>query len=87
MADMAIPGRTPGPNAASLAPGFGAPAKQDARHRDLEGVVARALSAARASGRDYVTQNDAAARAVMAVRPDLTFTEANHAVDWVRDHA
>jgi hypothetical protein len=50
-------------------------------------VVSRALSAARACGRDYVGQSDAATRAVLAVRPDLTFTEANRAVDWVRDHA
>ncbi len=87
MANMSIPGRTPGPIGASLAPTFGAPSSQESLHRDLQGVVSRALSAARACGRDYVGQSDAATRAVLAVRPDLTFTEANRAVDWVRDHA
>ncbi len=86
MANMSIPGRTPGPRGASLAPTFGAPINQDSLHRDLQGVVSRALSAARACGRDYLGQTEAAARAVLAVRPDLTFTEANRAVDWVRDH-
>jgi hypothetical protein len=86
MANMAIPGRTPGPGGASLAPTFGAPTSQGSLHRDLQGVVSRALSAARSSGRDYLGQTEAAARAVMAVRPDLTFSEANRAVDWVRDH-
>ena len=86
-ANMSIPGRTPGPTGASLAPTFGAPTSPEFLHRDLQGVVSRALSAARATGRDYISQNDAAARAVMAVRPDLTFSEANRAVDWVRDHA
>lgn len=86
MANLSIPGRTPAPSGASLAPTFGAPAQQEFLHRDLQGVVVRALSAARSSGRDYLGQNDAAARAVMAVRPDLTFSEANRAVDYVRDH-
>ena len=87
MAHMSSPGLTPGPGGASVAPAFGVSNQQASLHRDLQGVVARALSAARSSGRDYLGQTDAAARAVMAVRPDPTIGEANRAVDWVRDHA
>jgi hypothetical protein len=55
-------------------------------HHDLQGVVARALRSARATGRDYLGQTEAAARAVVAVRPDLTLSQAMVAVNWLRDH-
>jgi hypothetical protein len=54
--------------------------------QDVQGVVKRALSAARAAGRDYVGQTEAAARAVAAVRPDLSLQDAVWAVNWLRDH-
>lgn len=54
---------------------------------DLRGVVARAISSARAAGYDYMGQNRAAAAAVAAVRPDLTPRQALDAVTRVRDFA
>lgn len=54
---------------------------------DLRGVVARAVSSARAQGFDYMGQNRAAAAAVSAVRPDLTPRQALDAVTRVRDFA
>jgi hypothetical protein len=53
---------------------------------DLRGIVARTVSSARASGRDYVGQCHMAAQAVMAVRPDLSAREAFAAVARLRDH-
>ena len=53
--------------------------------RDLEGVVARSINGARAAGRDYTAQTRAAASAVQAVRPDLTFGQAIDAVERLRD--
>lgn len=52
---------------------------------DLRGVVDRAVSGARATGRDYVGQCHTAAAAVMAVRPDLSAREAFEAVTRLRD--
>lgn len=54
---------------------------------DVRGIVARAVSSARAQGRDYVGQCRAAAAAVMAVRPDLTSHQAFDAVTRLRDSA
>lgn len=53
---------------------------------DLRGIVDRAVSSARASGRDYVGQCHMAVQAVMAVRPDLSPREAFDAVTRLRDH-
>ncbi len=53
---------------------------------DLRGIVDRAVSSARACGRDYVGQCHMAAQAVMAVRPDLTPRQAFDAVTHLRDH-
>ena len=81
---MAIPGRTIAESTpAILAAAFGS---QSVPHHDLQGVVDRALRSARATGRDYVGQTYAAARAVVAVRPDLTMSQAMLAVNWLRDH-
>ncbi len=52
---------------------------------DLGGIVGRTVVRARALGRDYMSQNRAAAMAVMAVRPDLSFGEALDAVERLRD--
>jgi hypothetical protein len=52
--------------------------------RDLEGIVARTVRSARAQGRDYMAQSRAAAAAVMAVRPDLSFGQALDAVEHLR---
>ncbi len=54
---------------------------------DLEGIIARTLGAARAQGRDYMSQSRAAAIAVLAVRPDLSFGQALDAVSRIRDIA
>lgn len=53
---------------------------------DLRGIVDRAVSSARACGRDYVGQCHMAAQAVMAVRPDLSAREAFDAVTRLRDN-
>ena len=53
--------------------------------RDVHGIVTRAVSAARATGRDYVAQSHAAAAAVIAVRPDLSMGDALDAVMRLRD--
>lgn len=53
---------------------------------DLRGIIDRAVSSARASGRDYVGQCHMAAQAVMAVRPDLSAREAFDAVSRLRDN-
>jgi len=52
---------------------------------DLRGIVSRAVSTARATGRDYMAQSRAAAVAVTAVRPDLTLGQALDAVMRLRD--
>ncbi|MBL8631189.1 MAG: hypothetical protein JNM81_16265 [Rhodospirillaceae bacterium] len=43
---------------------------------DVRGIVARTLSLAKSLGRDDLTQTRAAALAVIAVRPDLTLSQA-----------
>ncbi|MBY0509814.1 MAG: hypothetical protein K2P94_06640 [Rhodospirillaceae bacterium] len=53
--------------------------------RDLDGIIARTLLRARAAGRDYMSQDRAAAMAVMAVRPDLSLGQALEAVTRARD--
>jgi hypothetical protein len=52
---------------------------------DVRGIINRAVSSARAQGRDYVGQCHAAAAAVIAVRPDLSPREAFDAVTRLRD--
>ncbi len=52
--------------------------------RDLEGIVARTVTRARAAGRDYMSQSRAAAAAVLAVRPDLSLGQALDAVERLR---
>ena len=52
--------------------------------RDLEGIVARTVTRARAAGRDYMSQSRAAATAVLAVRPDLSLGQALEAVERLR---
>lgn len=81
---MDISGRTTAES--TLATAFGSVTGHNGTHHDLQGVVDRALGSARASGRDYLGQTDAAARAVVAVRPDLTMSQATLAVNWLRDH-
>jgi hypothetical protein len=52
---------------------------------DVRGIILRAVTSARAAGRDYVGQCHAAAAAVIAVRPDLSLREAFDAVTRLRD--
>ncbi len=77
---MATPQVSYGPAAVPFARVMGAPAMSD-----LRGIVDRAVSGARATGRDYVGQCHMAAAAVMAVRPDLSAREAFDAVTRLRD--
>jgi len=53
--------------------------------RDVHGIISRAVSLARETGRDYITQSHAAARAVLAVRPDLSMGQAHEAVVRLRE--
>ena len=55
--------------------------------RDLAGIVTRTVTGARAAGRDYMSQSRAAATAVLAVRPDLSFGQALEAVERLREIA
>jgi hypothetical protein len=77
---MATPQVSPGLSPIPFSPVMGAPAMGD-----LRGIVDRAVSSARATGRDYVGQCHMAAAAVMAVRPDLSAREAFDAVTRLRD--
>jgi len=52
---------------------------------DVQGIIARALEVARASGRDYGAQCQSAAEAIVAVRHDLTFSDALNAVYRFRE--
>jgi hypothetical protein len=52
---------------------------------DVRGIVARTVLSARAAGRDYLGQSQAAAAAVVAVRPDLSPREALDAVMRLRE--
>ena len=54
---------------------------------DLEGIISRTVVQARATGRDYMAQDRAAATAILAVRPDLSLGQALEAVTRVRDLA
>ena len=54
---------------------------------DVRGIVERAVTSARAAGRDYLGQSQAAAAAVVAVRPDLSPRQALDAVMRMRDSA
>lgn len=47
---------------------------------DVRGIIARTLSHARSLGRDDLTQTRVAAQAVMAVRPDLTMSQAMNGI-------
>ncbi len=51
---------------------------------DLETVIRHALDDARAAGKDQSTQTKAAVRAVLKVRPDMTFSEASRKVEVVQ---
>ncbi len=51
---------------------------------DLETVIREALEAARAAGKDYLTQSEEAVRAVLKMCPDMTATAALTAVEVVR---
>lgn len=53
---------------------------------DVQGIIVRALAVARAAGRDYVAQSHFAADAVLAVRHDLSFSEALNAVYRMREN-
>ena len=50
----------------------------------LQTVIRQALADAQAAGRDHLTQTEVAVRAVLQVRPDMTASEAQSAVDLVR---
>ena len=77
---MATPQVSPTSASVPFAPVMGAPIMGD-----LRGIIDRAVSSARATGRDYVGQCHMAAAAVMAVRPDLSAREAFDAVTRLRD--
>ncbi|MBL8645578.1 MAG: hypothetical protein JNK21_16720 [Rhodospirillaceae bacterium] len=47
---------------------------------DVRGIVSRTLSQAKSLGRDELTQTRAAALAVIAVRPDVTLSQAFSAI-------
>lgn len=52
---------------------------------DVQGIITRVVEVARAAGRDYVEQCRSAAEAIVAVRHDVSFTEALNAVYRVRE--
>ena len=52
---------------------------------DVHGIISRAVSLARAAGRDYDAQSRAAATAILAVRPDLSMDEALQTVFFLRE--
>ncbi len=51
----------------------------------LQRIILSAISEARASGEDYLGQTESAVRAVLAVEPDLTASEAMQVVKRVRE--
>ena len=51
---------------------------------DLENVIRQALADAKAAGRDHLSQNELAVRAVQRARPDMTASDALAAVNLVR---
>ena len=50
--------------------------------RDVKDIVRWAVNEARSGGRDYIGQADAALKAVLAVRPDLSRAEIMQLVYW-----
>ncbi len=76
---MATP-QIPTPASSMIPPAMGTQGMGDVR-----GIINRAVTSARAAGRDYVGQCHAAAAAVSAVRPDLSPREAFDAVTRLRD--
>ena len=59
----------------------------DMRLYDVQGIVERSIRVARQTGRDYVSQSRQAALDVVAVRSDISFSEALIAVSRFRDRA
>ena len=76
-----IPANEDGPASASAA----APLPVTVALDDVYGIITRVVAVARAAGRDYAEQCRSAAEAVVAVRHDLSFTEALNAVYRVRE--
>ncbi len=58
---------------------------QDDPDSALRRIIARAISEARASGGDYLGQTESAVRAVLAVEPDITASDALLVVKWMRE--
>lgn len=52
---------------------------------DVQGIVARAVEVARAAGRDYIGQCQSAAEAIVAVRHDVSLSDALNAVYRLRE--
>ncbi len=48
---------------------------------DLENVIRQALGDAQAAGRDHLSQNELAVRAVQRARPDMTASDALAAIN------
>jgi hypothetical protein len=75
MTTMVTPERwQPAVPAVSLAATVVAPRLPD--FADVRGIISRTMRHARALGRDDLSQTRAAAEAVMAVRPDMTLSQA-----------
>jgi hypothetical protein len=75
MTTMVTPERwQPAAPAISLSTPVAAPRLPD--FADVRGIIARTMQHARALGRDDLSQTRAAAEAVMAVRPDMTLSQA-----------
>ena len=72
------------PAVSMIPPSLVPPAMDLSDMGDVRGIIDRAVSGARAAGRDYMGQCNVAAAAVMAVRPDLTLREAFAAVTRLR---
>ncbi len=62
-------------------PGLGSHIRMDP---DLENVIRQALTDAKASGKDYLSQTEHAVQTVLQVRPDMTASDALAAVNLVR---
>jgi hypothetical protein len=69
----------PAPPAMSLAAGA-APSPRLPDLADVRGIIARTLLHTKSLGRDDLTQTRAAAQAIMAVRPDLTLSQAMNGI-------
>ncbi len=55
-----------------------------AMNLDLVDLIRRAVDEARGRGRDYLGQNNYAAKTVLMVRPDMTLSDAITAVNEIR---